>query len=379
MTRPLALLAFTFSHFLSVAVILVSLDTRADAVSFYPTGGNANQMVVADINHDNKPDVVTAGVGVLSVLLNRGDGTLLAHVDYPNSNGYFLAVADFNNDGNLDAVTVSQRDQDPIDTFLGNGDGTFQLARALLSNCGIDPGGLAAADFDGDRNVDLGIGHFAGGKLAILLGNGDGSFRLGSCTAEYVNEIVAVDLNNDLKVDLLGAYFKSAKGPDGIATLLGRGDASFEAPLQFDKPALLHSLKVVDVDGDGKLDLVAMGAHSVLTFFGRGNGTFHRPLTISSPETVFGFGIGTFDADARPDLLIETIRDSGFFRITFFAGKGDGTFSKGVSFAIPAYAGTLVGTDLDGDGKLNLVGTLPSMFQPSQVFVFHGNGDGTFQ
>jgi hypothetical protein len=368
-----------FSRVLPLVLVFLATNIAADAASFYPTGGDAQQMVVADLNHDGKPDVITAGPGVLSVLLNRGDGTLLPHVDYPTSNGYFLATADFDNDGNLDAVTVSQLAEDPVDIFLGNADGTFQQARTLQNNCGIDPWGLAAGDFDGDGNPDLAIGHFGPGKLAIILGNGDGSFRFGSCADENVNEIVAVDINHDGNLDLLGSFFKHEGGPYGIATLLGAGNANFGPPLQFDKPALLHSLKVVDLNGDGKLDLVAMGSSSVLTFLGRGDGTFRQPLTISSQDSVGAFGFGSFDADNVPDILIETFRNPGLFRVTFFTGKGDGTFGKGGSFSIPAYAATLAGSDMDGDGKIDLVGTLPSAFQPSQVFVFHGNGDGTFQ
>jgi hypothetical protein len=129
------------SHVLLVALVFLTMKIAADAASFYPTGGDAYQLVVADLNHDGKPDVITAGPATLSVLLNRGDGTLLPHLDYPSDNGYFLAIADFNNDGNLDAVTVSQRAEDPVDIFLGNGDGTFQGARTLQTIAALTLGG----------------------------------------------------------------------------------------------------------------------------------------------------------------------------------------------------------------------------------------------
>jgi len=360
-------------------LLIAASQSQLVAATFYPTAGGAAKMVVADMNHDGKPDVLTAGAGFLSVLLNKGDGTLLAHVDYPDD-GYFLAVADFNNDGDLDAVTESGATGGTVNVFLGKGDGTLQPPIAVRNNCGIDPAGITTGDFNGDGRVDLAIGNLGPRKLAILLGNGDGSFRLGSCTVEKVGEILAVDINHDGKLDLVGVNSDGQIAPYGLLTLLGNGDGSFQEPLQFDKGTLLNSPLLADVNGDGMLDVVTMGSpqlvpFAVLTFLGRGDGTFRKPSTISSKDYVWAFAVGAFDGDSTPDLLIETNHNlSG--SVTFFAGKGDGTFSKGGAFVVPSYAPTLIATDLDGDGKLDVVGTLPNS---SQIFVFHGNGDGTFQ
>jgi hypothetical protein len=303
-------------------------------------------------------------------------------VTYPDDNGFFVALADFNNDGNLDVVTENAATGGTIDTLLGNGDGTFQAAKTLKSNCGIDPAGITTGDFNGDGKADLAVGNLGPRKLTILLGKGDGTFLLGSCNVVKVGEILATDINKDGKVDLVGVNSDRQIAPYGLLSVLGNGDGSFQDALQFDNNALLTSPELADINGDGNLDVLTMSsplgvAMSVLTFLGRGDGTFQKPSTITSTkDSVEAFTVGRFDADGFPDLVIETLKDSLTFSMTFFAGNGDGTYRKGATLAIPSYAPTLIGADLDSDGKTDLIGTLHNS---SQVVVFHGNGDGTFQ
>ena len=371
-----------FSICISLWILLTASGISADAGTFYRVSGGPNKMLAADLNHDGMLDVIGAGAGGLNVLLNKGDGTLLPAVTYPDNNGYFLATADFNNDGNLDVVTEDAATGGNIDTLLGNGDGTFQAAKTLHSNCGIDPAGITTGDFNGDGKADLAVGNFGPRKLAILLGKGDGTFLLGSCNVVKVGEIIATDINHDGKIDLVAVNSDRQIAPYGLLSILGNGDGSFQDTLQYDNKALLTSPELADINSDGALDVLAMSAPqfvpmSVLTFLGRGDGTFQKPSTIASTKDfVEAFTVANFDGDGFPDVMIETLKDTLMFSVTFFAGNGDGTYRKGTALPIPSHAPTLIGADLDSDGKTDLIGTLPNS---SQIVVFHGNGDGTFQ
>jgi hypothetical protein len=93
------------------------------------TGYNVNVPIgntQADLNGDGRLDVVTGGFGYsLGVLLNRGDGTLLAPKYYVGSStSWNPKVADLNKDGKPDIV-VSSKSQS-VSWLLGNGDGSFQ-------------------------------------------------------------------------------------------------------------------------------------------------------------------------------------------------------------------------------------------------------------
>jgi hypothetical protein len=59
--------------------------------------------------------------------------------------------------------------------LLGNGDGTFRLAGSY--GAGIGPGGLAAADLNGDGLIDLVVANHHSNNISVLIGKGDGTFR----------------------------------------------------------------------------------------------------------------------------------------------------------------------------------------------------------
>ena len=81
---------------------------------------------------------------------------------------YGIAAADFNADGNMDlAITVISSGD--IAVLLGNGDGTFQ--GAVFYSTGINPTGIVAADFNGDGKIDLATADSNGRDIAVLLGN----------------------------------------------------------------------------------------------------------------------------------------------------------------------------------------------------------------
>ena len=107
----------------------------------YPTAGDPRWVAVADLNGDGHVDVATSNLGSVSVLLNRGDGKLLPHVDYA-APGHAL-IADINGDGSLDIVAAADSG---VTALIGNGNGTFQAGILSRFNCGIDTVSLAVGD-----------------------------------------------------------------------------------------------------------------------------------------------------------------------------------------------------------------------------------------
>jgi hypothetical protein len=144
---------------------------------------------IADVNGDGNPDLIainssfTAANGAQSqveVFLGNGDGTFKAPsvVNTP-ANPTTIALGDFNKDGKIDIATLCgaiNANSDEIAISLGNGDGTFGAPTTMTVESDINGfGGLAAADFSGDGNVDLAlINEF--GTSGIFPGNGNGTF-----------------------------------------------------------------------------------------------------------------------------------------------------------------------------------------------------------
>ncbi len=92
-----------------------------------------------------------------------------------NSLPVWTTLADVNGDGKLDLVT-SVYETDSVQVQLGNGDGTFQPAAAILISSGFGPAENHLVSLRGNSMLDLIVGSFNTNKITVLLGNGDGTF-----------------------------------------------------------------------------------------------------------------------------------------------------------------------------------------------------------
>ena len=81
-----------------------------------------------------------------------------------------MAVADFNGDGKLDAVT-SDADTGTVSLLLGNGDGTLTYAGAYA--VGSSPSAVAVGDFNGDGRPDVAAANAGSNTVSVLLNDGD--------------------------------------------------------------------------------------------------------------------------------------------------------------------------------------------------------------
>ena len=141
--------------------------------------------------------------------------------------------------------------------LLGNGDGTFKTGASYM----IEPGELLTADLNGDGNLDLVIYFLPTSQTLTLLGNGDGTFRPPLISHFMTGPTVIGDFNRDGKLDL------ATLGSLGAAIALGNGDGTFQAPeLYFDIPLGTGALAAGDFNKDGKPDIAASGnSISILT------------------------------------------------------------------------------------------------------------------
>jgi hypothetical protein len=127
--------------------------------------------VVADLNGDGSPDLVTtnAGDGSVSVLLGNGNGTFgnptsFGAWDSPQS----VAVADFDGNGKLDLVTANS--SDTVSVLPGKGNGGFGIPD--LITIGSHPASLATGDFIGDGWTDLGTANTNSNNVSVLINTG---------------------------------------------------------------------------------------------------------------------------------------------------------------------------------------------------------------
>jgi hypothetical protein len=204
-----------------VNVVLLSADgTQASNVA-YPTAAAPYWVTAADFNGDGKPDLATAGGANVSVLLNQGAGQFGAKLDLSvGGDNRHLLAADLNQDQKIDLV-VPGYSTASIHVLLGNGDGTFSSGHAISLVAACNPDWVAAGDFNADGALDLAAIQNATNTVSFLPGVGDGFFgsKVDYPTGNRPNSVAVGDFNEDTILDLVTC---NGVG-DSITIFLGQG------------------------------------------------------------------------------------------------------------------------------------------------------------
>ena len=136
-----------------------------------------SDIVVADISGDGALELITSA-GVTVVHQSNPEGTFESTGIFWN--GRFTspvqlvvsAAADINGDGNLDIVTTDPLSDD-VSVILGLGDGAFDFQKRFSTGLGSKPTDLAFGDFNGDGFVDLVTANSGLNSVSILYGGGE--------------------------------------------------------------------------------------------------------------------------------------------------------------------------------------------------------------
>jgi VCBS repeat protein/ASPM-SPD-2-Hydin domain-containing protein/FG-GAP repeat protein len=322
--------------------------TRRDITS----GVNPQAVAVGDFNGDGKQDlvVVNGNANTVSIFLGNGDGTFQAPTsNFATASGFPLAIAtgDFNGDGKLDVAVVVER-IGVVSILLGNGDGTLQTHKDAVS--GGNPLGLAVGDFNGDGKLDIAVANANDSTASLLLGNGDGTFqnKVDYPTGASPQAVVVGDFNGDGNLDLATAN----NGDNTVSILLGNGNGTFGSHADSPTAAIPTSLVAADLNGDGKLDVVVSTASRFLSvLLGNGDGSLQTHKDYPVGLNAQWVTAGDFNGDGKLDLVVANTGDN---TASILLGNGDGTFKGEGEFPTNSNPGWVVAGDFNGDGRLDL-------------------------
>jgi len=275
--------------------------------------------LVADINHDGQPDLVTTATADVRYYPGRGGLTFgpATVLRFPDGVVRNPILADIEGDGFLDVLAVSST---ALHAFRYIGGDSFQRASISLQEPGL---AIAVGDLnrDGVNDVVVSTGRpapggapgreFSSGSIRVLIG--DGGFFSFSTEANYSTKdgpvsVVIGDFDGDTIPDVATGNssphivcLDDFDGWDTVSLFRGRGDGAMASPttLALDDMMLrpgfptyqgrLERLHLADLDRDGRADLVASPAVVLLS----------RPAPVNSPPV----------ANAGPDRIQADWRD----------------------------------------------------------------------
>ena len=358
---------------LGVAALLAGSAPSFTAPRSYETGNGPNALVIGDLNGDDNPDLLTANydevVRSISVLLNRGDGTFKAKVDYAlGRESHSFAVGDLNGDGHPDlAITDGAR---TVSVLFNGGDGGFGVKRAYRIR--FQPTSIALGDLNGDRRTDLVTGGQS--SVSVLLNRGDEDFEPELDYRTGGGSVKIADLNGDRRADLLTANLHN------VSVLLNRGDGSFTVRRDY-RTGRFPSVETADLNGDRRPDLVTanVAAATVTVLLNKGNGSFrarrdYRTGRRSAEPAPTSVAIDDVNGDRKPDLVTANYGDAN--TVSVLLNKGNGSFRARREYRTGRLPISIAIGDLDGDRKPDLV-TANQL--SGNLSVLRNRGDGSFQ
>jgi Bacterial Ig-like domain (group 3)/FG-GAP-like repeat/FG-GAP repeat len=293
------------------------------------TGMGGHLVAVTDVG--GRHNFYTTTPAGMSVLLGQGDLSFTLQGIYNAGPGReSFAVADFNGDGVLDVAVDSP---EGVAILFGSADGGLGSSRAFAAGQPALSGALG--NFSGSGNLDA-VVNVAAAQALLLHGNGDGTFAatatptavLAGASSEAVpvrnlpgaprvpgmmqSAVVTVDLDGDGNADVIVAYdnasaddaHPTAAAANAVYIWYGKSDGSYGAPVVMTPSRNFYQVAAVDMNGDGRPDLVMSDGYVVSVQNNLGGRLFGAEEHFLGGMGINSISAGDVNKDGRPDLVI---------------------------------------------------------------------------
>jgi hypothetical protein len=322
-----------------------------------------------DFNNDGLLDlIVISNIYGAQLLLNQTAGTRFvapgaAYIagtgNYTNPSA--LITRDVNGDQLPDLITFESTNRFLIRNNLGSGTFAAPFQVGASSSASVE-----AADLDGDGDLDLIDAQ--SNNVRAYLNSGTGTFGAAVTSAipfHATAEVKVADMNYDGIPD---AILYAWNGTEAYMKICGGiGNGSFGACYtRLVTNAAFAELAIADINLDKALDLylVQNGSSTSTILLGTGDGDFQTNASGSLGVSGGALNILPITNDWTPDL---------FFRGRYATGPGNGTFPVPVNATGGSYSRELRLADMNGDGNVDFIG-----MSDGEILVSTGNGAGVF-
>lgn len=379
MKKTVTILFFVIFSKVTIAQISnTSFAPKVDYTSGVGTLSNPSGIITADLDNDDKVDLVVGNMGSSSISVFRNTSNL-SNIQLSNkvdfSNGVpvsFVYKADIDGDGKIDIITTSNSGNifsiyKNTTTSVGNI--TFATRQDIVTL--PTPGDLEIEDVDGDNKNDIICTNYSSNSFSVFrnlstAGNIIFDTRLDYNCNNNPSSIAVFDMDGDLKKDIAITYYTTEQLGVFKNTTTSIGNPSFSSIVTFSTPSYPAFLNKADLDGDGKKEMVisSLYGHNITVFKNTSTGvnslSFQSGLNISSGTGLSycqGITLTDLDNDSKIDISVcnrgnNTL--SVFKNISTTGVINSSSFANQVLFLVNESPYDIFATDLNGDGKVDI-------------------------
>ncbi|MDA7966140.1 RHS repeat-associated core domain-containing protein [Ruegeria sp.] len=350
-------------------------DFEEDPLVFPAVGADPG-IAAGDLDNDGDLDVVFAesGTGAINTIINyggrdfRAEGVLqVAQPSAVPQTGTYppnlaaIALGELNNEKGID-VAYGLRDARGYGYVTNDGFGTLidEFQQTGLRGLVLD---VAVADIDQDGFDDIIYGTYFG---TLFSSEDEVSVSYGGADGRTVNRIYSRDFGGDVPLQVLtgdidgnGFVDVAFRSREGVNFIFNNGNRSYTARrLRAGNGGVFllgDYAQLVDFDDDGKLDIVYSTVNDLQVLRNTTGQSFAAPVTLARPpaaDAALSVAVGDANDDGLPDLIA-----SGQGQVYVYHGNGDGTFQPFETGLVDYGFDVVDFVDINGDGSLDLLST----------------------
>ncbi|HYF50534.1 MAG TPA: Calx-beta domain-containing protein [Planctomycetota bacterium] len=300
------------ANFITPGTITILYGNGSGGVSqtrTYAAGTKPLGVISHDYNRDGRPDLAFTTPTDVNVWLGDGAGNFTPAPGTPfatrGSYPEFLCSADLNNDGLLD-MAVTNFHSGNASIFFGDGAGRF--SEIAGSPYAIGPGTtqIRPGDFNADGRIDIAVNSQNSNSLGVLMNLGGGNFSTAGTGSPIIvgNKPVTMavgDYDGDGKLDIVTSSLDTGQ----IALVGGNGDGTFRAPAIMNIGLKCPGVATGQLNGGGLPDLAIADV--------RGNQIFalNNSADANGPG-LFRFGAASYSVNESGGFIdVTVLRVSG--------------------------------------------------------------------